>query len=172
MSNAISVALSISAALGLPAFFSVERRLRARWRGRPLEAEAVSVSLPYRATSGVTRSADRAPGLVRAAALSGVLLGNVAVPGVTYAMVTLRFDGIALALLAGMVSAAAAWWTGWLLVARAPIAVEAAEHTATLAMMTDFVLAMLALAHIIAARTGWMDRESLGYAVVAGALAM
>jgi hypothetical protein len=167
---AIWEALATSAAVSFLAFIAVERRTRGRWSGSSLET--VIAGSPYRATAVVARVSDRAPGLVLAAALGGVVLGSVAVPGVSYSMFTLHFDGIALSLLPGIASAAASWWTGWLLVARAPVAVGAAKLTALVSRTTHIALVALAILHVVAARAGWTDRESLGYVVVTGVLAL
>jgi hypothetical protein len=166
----ISEALVVSGGLGSAVFFTVELRMRARWSGQSIDT--MLVGSPYRAFTVPTRVSDRAPALVRAAALSGILLGCVAVPGAAYAMATLSFDGIALSLLPSIASAAAAWLAGWLLLSRAPVAVEAANHAAGLSTMAHVVLLVIALLHVVAARVGYTDRDSLGYVVVSGALAL
>jgi hypothetical protein len=168
--GAILEALATSAALSCLAFFAIEHRTRVRWSGRPVET--VLPASPYRATAVVTRVSDRAPKLVLGAALTGVVLGSVAVPGVSYAMFTLHFDGIALSLLPGIGTAAAAWSTGWLFLARAPVAVDAARLTARVSTLTHVALVALALLHVVAARMGWTERESLGYVVVTAVLAL
>jgi hypothetical protein len=165
----ISGALAMCASLGGLTFFAVERRMRARWSGQLFETTGAS---PYRAFTRLRQVTRRAPPLVRAAALSGIVLGSVAVPGAAYAMATLAFDGIALSLLPSIASAAAAWSVGWLLLSRAPIAVDAAKQAARLSTMAHIVLLGIALLHVLAARTGYTDRESFGYVVICGALSL
>jgi hypothetical protein len=166
----ICEALTMSAAFGCAAFFAVELRMRGRWAGQ--KVEPVIHGSPYRAFTVRRRAANRVPALVRAAALTGIVLGCVAVPGAAYAMATLSFDGIALSLLPSMASGAAVWLAGWLLVSRARVAAEAATHAARLSTMAHVVLLVIAFLHVVAARTGYTDRDALGYVMVSGALAL
>jgi hypothetical protein len=123
--------------------------------------------LPYRAAAVVTRVSNRAPPTVRAAALSGVLLGSIAVPGVIYAMATLQFDGIAVSLVPSLACAVAVWVSGWLLVARAGVAIDVARTTALATLASHLALLVLASLHMAAAQFGWSERTSLAYVVLA-----
>ncbi|HEV3190263.1 MAG TPA: hypothetical protein VGY54_07180, partial [Polyangiaceae bacterium] len=138
--------------------------------GRVLETTASGS--PYRADVVATRVAEQAPRLVHLAALTGVVLGSAIVPGVSYAMATMHFDGIALSLLPSMGSAAAVWYAGLLLIGRAPLAVEMAKLATVVSTVTHIALPLLAFLHVAAARAGWSDRESLGYVDLAIALAL
>ena len=163
---------AVSAAAGLSsiAYLLAERCLRVRWRESVLVMQAEAS--PYRATRWVREVGGRAPPVVRCAAWSGILLGSVAVPGVVYAMAPLHFDGIALSLLPGVASAAAVWCAGWLLLARAPAAVDVSKLAARISTTANALGLALALLHIVAARVGWSDRESLAYVVVACGLSV
>jgi hypothetical protein len=163
-------ALAVCAGLGTIAFLVVERRTRACWSVRSVDT--TMAGSPYRTVAVVRPVLDHAPPLVRVAALSGVVFGSVAVPGAVYAMATLASDGIALSLLPSIASAAAAWCTGWLLIARARVAVDAAKQSALLSTMAHVLLLLLTFLHVVAARTGCTDRASLGYIVVACVLAV
>jgi hypothetical protein len=163
-------ALAMCAGFGAMAFLTVENLTRARWAGRSLEA--TWESSPYRSVALLRLVPDRAPALVRVAALSGVVLGSVAVPGAVCAMATLASDGIAISLLPSIASAAAAWCTGWLLILRARLAVEAANEAALLSTMAHVTLLVVAFLHVVAARAGYTDRASLGYVAVASVLAV
>ncbi len=161
-----------SAALAclLSSVWRVERQKRTRWGGRVLETTALG--FPYRADVVATRVALEVPRLVHLAALSGVVLGSAVVPGVSYAMATMHFDGIALSLLPSMASASAAWYAGLLLIGRAPLALEMAKLATVVSTATHTALPFLAFLHVAAARAGWSDRESLGYVALANALAL
>jgi hypothetical protein len=148
----------------------VEHQKRTQWSGRVLESTAMG--LPYRADVVATRVAVEVPRLVHLAALSGVVLGSAVVPGVSYAMATMHFDGIALSLLPSMVSASAVWYAGLLLIGRAPLALEMAKLATVVSTVTHIALPFLAFLHVAAARAGWSDRESLGYVALANALAL
>jgi len=161
---------SVAFACLLASLWIVERRKRTYWAGRVLETTASRS--PYRAHVVATRVTGQAPRLVHLAALTGVVLGCAVVPGVTYAMATIHFDGIALSLLPSMASAAAVWYAGLLLIGRAPLALEMAKLATVVSTATHVALPLLAFLHVAAARAGWSDRESLGYVALANALAL
>ncbi|MGA7121407.1 MAG: hypothetical protein WBY94_14985 [Polyangiaceae bacterium] len=150
-------------------YFLAERRLRGRWQSTVLTVEASES--PYRATAWVREAHGQAPPIVRGAAWSGILFGGAAVPGVTYAVATLRFDGIALSLLPGIAAAVASWCVGWLLLARSPAAVELGKLTARTSTTANVLVLALAILHVLAARVGWSDRESIAYVAVGWVLA-
>src|ERR1700738_2779885 len=136
-----SFVLTALVAMGLVsfgAFIGCERRLRPRWVERAVRERTVGP--PYRATTERVLSGERAPRVVRAASLTGVVLGSVAVPGVIWAMVTLRFDGIALSLLPALASTLGAWCSGWLLLARRPMAVDLGRTTALVSQASSVML--------------------------------
>jgi hypothetical protein len=161
---------SVALACLLASIWMVERQRRTHWGDRVLETSASGS--PYRADVVATRVAERAPPLVHLAALTGVVLGSVVVPGVSYAMATMHFDGIALSLLPSMASASAVWYAGLLLIGRAPLALEMAKLATVVSTVTHIALPLLAFLHVAAARAGWSDRESLGYVALANALAL
>ena len=72
-------------------FMLVERRTRTLWQRWAM----VGPRSPYRSMAQGGLVAGRAPASVRASALTSVLLGSAVVPGVVYAMVKIRYDGIA-----------------------------------------------------------------------------
>ncbi len=160
----------LSILLSWVGYIVAERRWRARWHSSVMATQATES--PYRAAAWRRETGGRAPSIIRRAAWSGILLGSVAVPGVAYAMATLHFDGIALSLVPGLASVAAAWCAGWLLLARAPAAVDMGKLTARASATANALGSALALLHVLAARVGWSDRESLGYVVVACVLAV
>ncbi len=143
------------------AFVAVERRMRIRWHTRV--TSLIGPGSPYRVTTSSISQGGRAPPGIRTAALSSILLGSLVVPGVIYAMATLRFDGIALTLLPELASVALAWCAGWLLLARVPVAMYLLRLTALLSMTNGVLVLILGLLHVAAARLGWSDRASPAY---------
>jgi hypothetical protein len=122
---------------------------------------------PYRTSTVAAGISERAPALVRVAALTGIVLGTVAVPGVTYFISTLESDGIAVSLFPPVVCAVAVWVSGWLLLARARVAVDVARTSAVATMAAHLALVSLAAIHVLAARLGWSDRPSIAYVFLA-----
>jgi hypothetical protein len=94
-------------------FVRVDRAARGRWSAVALRV--AHVGAPYRSTRVVESYMDRAPLLVRAAALSSFAFGQVFVPGLVFALTTFRFDGIGVALIPGVAIAFATWCCGLLL---------------------------------------------------------
>ncbi len=162
--------LLLASTLTTAAFVLVERRTRMRWRTSAVVT--VGPESPYRAATQSVVSVGRAPTMVRAAALVSILLGSTLVPGVLFAMATLRFDGIALSLLPEIASAAVAWCAGWLLLGRARVAVELSRLSALASTTNGVMLLVLALLHTLAARMGWSDRASPLYVYLATGLAI
>jgi hypothetical protein len=170
MLDSVPAALAGTVFLSTAAFLLAERGLRPRWRVhamKPLQGSA-----PYRASKVAVAGADRAPPLVRAAALSGILLGSVAVPGVAYAIETFETDGIAVSLLPGVACAIAVWISGWLLLARSSVAVDVARTASMATTAAHIALLLLSTMHVVAARLGWSDRPSLAYVLVAYSFAL
>ncbi|HZU84678.1 MAG TPA: hypothetical protein VE987_17230 [Polyangiaceae bacterium] len=167
--QAILPALAVAALVSAGAYARVERRTRPRWTGLVL-AES-TVGPPYRATTERVH-APCAPPIVRAAALCGIVVGSVSLPGVVWAMVTLRFDGLALALLPALGSTLGASWASLLLLARRQAAVDVARLTVLVARTSSVILLVLAALHFLAARLGWSDAASGPYTALATALAL
>jgi hypothetical protein len=170
MLEALPTAVAGTALLGTGAFFVAEWRLRPRWRADA--PQTVAGGSPYRASTVAVRTSDRAPWSVRAAALTSILLGSLAVPGVVGAIATLESDGIALSLLPPVACAAAVWIAGWLLLARSRVAVDVARTAARATIAAHIALLTLAVLHVVAARLGWSDRPSMAYVAVAFAFAL
>jgi hypothetical protein len=72
----------------------------------------------------------------------------------------------------GVVSAAAVWCTGWLLLARSCIALDMARLTSRGSTMTHVALLLLSGLHVFAARMGWSDRVSIAHVLVATTLSL
>ena len=162
-------ALGIVAVASCAAFVVVEHLTRPLWRDRSMREPTDGA--PYRSTIVCVRVRARAPLTIRMAALVGIALGSIAAPGVTWALLTWRFDGIALSLLPGVVSMAAGWCAGWLLLARRPMAMDLCRFTSLVSRASAVMLPALALLHLCAARLGWSDRASPPYIALALALA-
>lgn len=163
------IAVLAAAALELGAFCGRERRTRHLWRGEPVVTWPAGS--PYRAVPSSRVIGARAPLLVRVAALTAIVHGSVVVPGVAYAMATLNFDGIALSLLPAVASAVASWCAGWLLLARARVAMDLCRLTIQASTASGTMLLLLAFVHVVAARAGWTDREATAYVHLAVAVA-
>jgi hypothetical protein len=150
-------------------FVVVERRTRTLWQR--WEAVMVGPHSPYRSMAQGGLVAGRAPARVRASALTSVLLGSAVVPGVVYAMVKIRYDGIALSLLPEIASTCVAWCAGWLLLARVRIAPDLCRLSVIASRTNAVMLVVVAILHTVAAAIGWSDRVAPGYACLAIGLA-
>ena len=170
MSNVPWLGLAVAGLASLGMFVVGERGLRSRWSDRSIGEERVGA--PYRESIVQVRAGAAAPSLIRAGALSGLVLGGVAVPGTLWAMATLQFDGIAVALLPLLASTFCAWCTGWLLLARSPRALELGQLAVHLSRANSLMLFVLALLHVVATRAGWADRASTPYVSLALVLAL
>ena len=170
MPQPMSAVLGWTALAATAAFFVGERWLRPRWGG--LSHRTMAGQSPYRASTITLSAPGRAPLLVRAAALTGILLGSVAVPAVAFAVESLESDGIAVSLLPPVACAVAVWVGSWLLLARAAIAVDVARTAALATIASHVALLGLATLHVVAARLGWSDRPSMAYVLVAFSFAV
>ena len=150
-------------------FMLVERRTRTLWQRWEV---MVGPRSPYRSMAQGGLVAGRAPASVRASALTSVLLGSAVVPGVVYAMVKIRYDGIALSLLPEIASTCVAWCAGWLLLARARIAPDLCRLSVIASRTNAVMLVVVAVLHTVAAAIGWSDRVAPGYACLAAGLAV
>ena len=170
MNEPVFGALAVVALASCAAFFVVERLTRPLWIDH--DPSEPTDGAPYRSATVRIRTRMRAPLTIRAAALAGIAFGSIAAPGASWALLTLRFDGIALSLVPGIVSMAAGWCAGWLLLARRPIAMDLCRITSLVSRASSAVLPAVALLHLFAARFGWSDRASLPYIALAVALAL
>jgi hypothetical protein len=143
--EAIAGALAVAGA-GAAALFVVLVRLAApRWS--VLRSRGRSQG-PYRGTVVMTATVGRVPVLVRATAMSCFAYGHFFVPTIIIALITLRFDGIAVALIPGAAIAFATWISGWLLVIRAESAPEFARAAAVSSLVLNGAMLVLSLAHL------------------------
>lgn len=151
-------------------FVVVERRTRTLWQR--WEVATVGPRSPYRSMALARPAAGRAPASVRASALTSILLGSAVVPGAAYAIVHMRYDGIALSLLPEIASTCVAWCAGWLLLARARVALDLWRLSVIASRTNAVMLVVVAVLHTVAAAIGWSDRVAPGYACLAAGLAV
>ena len=104
---------SVAAACGAVAlagavFLFSERRWRERWRLVPVDRRNMTYG-PYRSARVVTRHFAKAPTLIRFTAMSSLAFGQVFLPALILALTVMPFDGIAIALLPGILVFVAMW---------------------------------------------------------------
>jgi hypothetical protein len=127
-------------------FTLVEKKWRRRWRAVPLGVALVATG-PYRSASVVARHFVRAPAMVRIAAASSIVFGQVFLPALVFALMVMPFDGIAIALLPGILVTVATWSCGLLLLYRAPTVTTSARSSALAALLSNFGLLTLCAVH-------------------------
>jgi hypothetical protein len=142
------MALFAVATLALSAlvFGFSERRWRGRWRTVPMDRHDVSTG-PYRSAELVTSHFGRAPVLVRVAAASSLAFGQVFTPALLFALAVMPFDGIAVALLPGLLVAVAAWSSGLRLLRRSPNVTKSARSIALASLISSVGLLVLCSVH-------------------------
>jgi hypothetical protein len=149
----VSVAVAVAALVcaAVPYFF-VERRWRWRWR------EIETGRMPgftgdtgvYRELPSVPRYGDRAPRLVRAAAFTCFLFGQMFVPGLIVGAYGLVMCGVGVVAVPGLITAAKLYGAGLALLRREPRrSYFDARNAAAWALWLNAVLFVLSLAPMI-----------------------
>lgn len=144
----VPVALYAATALALSAlvFGLAERRWRGCWRTVPLDLHDVATG-PYRSAALVASHFGRAPLLVHVAAASSFAFGQLFMPALLFALAVMPFDGIAVALLPGLIVAVAGWSSGLLLLRRSPNATRSGRTIALASMICSVGLLVLCAVH-------------------------
>jgi hypothetical protein len=140
--NFLSIGLTTAVFFGLPTliFAALTRRNRNAWGAGP------PVVLPpgssdYRSAELVGPGRPRgAPAVVKIAAWTSLLLGQMFVPGLAWALVGLLYMGLGLVSIPGLVVAARCFWSAVLLLRRDPRAAEYAAKTARYATILNAII--------------------------------
>lgn len=127
-------------------FVLAERRWRERWRIVPIHARGMPTG-PYRSARVVVRQLGRAPVLVRVAALSSLAFGQVFLPMLVFALAVMPFDGIAIALVPGILVTGASWLCGLMLLSRRTGSTRTARSAALASLIANFWLLALCAVH-------------------------
>jgi hypothetical protein len=127
-------------------FLFSERRWRERWRRVPVDRRNMTHG-PYRSARVVTRHFAKAPTLIRFTAMSSLTFGQVFLPALLLALTVMPFDGIAIALLPGILVTVAMWSCGVLLLRRSPSVIRSARSTALASLLANFGLFILCAVH-------------------------
>jgi hypothetical protein len=153
-------------AAALP-YFIVEARWRWRWREVEVGREPIhdGDGALYRASGTVPIYLRRAPALVRAAAFTCLLFGQLFVPGLILGAMALVAGGVGLVMIPGLITAAKLYLAGLALLRREPrVAFFRARNAAAWTLWLNGV--ELALTLVVALLLGPAD-EGVWYAFAA-----
>ncbi|MDB4967615.1 MAG: hypothetical protein JWN44_3304 [Myxococcales bacterium] len=144
MSTMIQLAIIVSAAGFLAALPYVFLESRWRWRWREVEAGRVAADAAggiYRSAGEVPRYLTEAPPLVRVAAYSCFVFGQMFVPGLVIGLFGVMMAGIGLVSIPGLITAAKIYRAGMALLRRDPrIAYFRARDAAAWALWLNGVI--------------------------------
>jgi hypothetical protein len=142
---AACAAIALATAVALAA--SVEGQVKRSWAKVPILGR-LGVR-PYRTTTAPVAYLTRVPFAVRAAAICCFAFGHLFVPGLVAALVSFRFDGIAVPLIPGVAMALAIWACGWLLLRRSASAPEIVRSAAVASLVMNVSLFAMSVLHIV-----------------------
>jgi hypothetical protein len=142
------VAIAGAALAGAFLVFTLsERKWRERWRVVPTFLREVP-SGPYRGSRVVGGHFARAPRLVRVAAAASLAFAQLFLPALVLAMISMPFDGIAIALIPGILVTIATGSCGLLFLRRSPSVTKSARTTAVAALLSNVGLFVLCAVHV------------------------
>jgi hypothetical protein len=153
LERVIAICTALAIVLAIALYFWVERATRHLWAGVTVKRR--SVGSPYRVEMLVVERLDRAPRLVRIAALACFAFGHVFVPGLVFVLATFRFDGLGVPLFPGVAIAFAIWCCGWLLLRRSDGATEITRLLGLVSLGLNGTLLVLSMAHFAVVEARW-----------------
>jgi hypothetical protein len=159
-STLLMIVLGMLTAAGLP-YLVVERRWRWRWRevtAGEIAAHDDGATGVYRVEGTVPTYLRKAPRLVRVAAFSCILFGQMFVPGLLLGAFGLLAGGIGMVSIPGLITAAKLYRAGFALLRREPrVAYFAARGAATWALWLNGVIFGLFVMVALLTRTASND---------------
>ena len=123
-----------------------ERRFRLFWAGEPLPAIEVRVAAPYRMARVVPGHTQKAPSIVRWAALSCFFFGQMFLPGLFFGLFGLIAMGVGLVSIPGLIIAARLWAAGIHLLKGTPDAVGKARSAARWSVQLNALISVVCIA--------------------------
>jgi hypothetical protein len=167
----VPIAACSAVALGLAVLLasSMGARVRRSWAKVPLVARLGA--WPYRTTEVPVGYVTRVPLAVRAAAICCFAFGHVFVPGLVAALISFRFDGIAVPLIPGIGMALGIWACGFLLLQRSARAPEIVRSTAVASLVMNVALFVMSVLHIALVEGSYAHECSSSLAFTAGVFA-
>ena len=152
-----------------------ERRFRPLWAGTPLPPVEVRVTAPYRVARVVPGHTQKAPAIVRWAAISCFFFGQMFLPGLALGLVGLLAMGVGLVSIPGLIVAARLWAAGIHLLKGTPEAIGNARSAARWSVQLNVLISVVCIAGGIFAGVAWLrtsyyEREDLGALLVLLAL--
>ncbi len=164
------LALTVPIATALLPFWVLERRFRVFWAGLPLERVTVRAA-PYRGARVIPGHTQRAPALVRWAALSSFFMGQMFIPGILLGLVGLMAMGVGLISIPGLIIAARLWAAGVHLLKGTPESIGKARSAARWSVQLNVLISVVCIAggifaSIAYARSEYYGRDDLGALLV------
>jgi len=147
-----------------------ERRFRPFWAGLPLPPVDVRVA-PYRMARVVPGHTQKAPPIVRWAAISCFFFGQMFLPGLALGLIGLVAMGVGLVSIPGLIVAARLWAAGIHLLKGTPEAIGNARSAARWSVQLNVLISVVCIAGGVFAgiaylRTSYYEREDLGALLV------
>lgn len=157
----LGLVFAVPAITALAPYVWLERRFRVLWAGHPLAPVTVRAD-PYRGARVVPGHTQKAPGLVRLAAVSCFFLGQMFLPGLLLGVVGLVFYGLGLVAVPGLIVAARLWAAGVHLLRGTPESVAKARSAARWSVQLNALISVVCITGGLFALAAWTRTEYYG----------